>query len=485
MSNRGLKISFIYNAIFNVVNLLFPFISFQYVLHVLGPAGIGKAQFALSFAQYFIIIAAVGIPVYGIREIARCRADKDALSRLFSELFIINGVTSVLLSFGYLLTIYSFDYFNGERPMYIAGIAMVFLSFLSIEWAYTGLSNFKTLAVRTLITRSFTLIAILIFVRSINSYYNFFLINVCAVIAGNAINVVLIRRYLRLTVNNLNLERHLKPLLLVFGLAIGSSMYTVLDTVLLGFLTSAKFIGLYTCAVKFSKMFTPLIAIIGTVLMPEISKRITQNDLKAGEHLLKKSFEFIVFLSIPFCFGFYIWAPEFILAFSGKEYVDAIITLRILSILPFLLGMGYFFSAQILFPAGLFRDVFVSVMIGLGLFITLNLILVPRMLHNGAALANIVTEFVVTLLYIFFVWKRFTFKIRVKLIVTTSLSCLMFFPIAYAVRLLQLQAFQTLLIATLLGSVAYILSQWFIFKSAVVNHLMIFITRVANQALKN
>ncbi len=69
--------NYFYNLLLTLSNLLFPILSFPYISRVLGPEGLGKVQFVFSFAQYFAVIAGLGIPIYGMREIARYKDDKD------------------------------------------------------------------------------------------------------------------------------------------------------------------------------------------------------------------------------------------------------------------------------------------------------------------------------------------------------------------------------------------------------------------------
>ena len=92
----SLKVNFILNAILTISGFLFPLISFPYVSRVLQPIGTGKVQTATSFVAYFSMIAGLGIPTYGVRVCAKARDDKDKLSRVVQELFIINAVMSVV-----------------------------------------------------------------------------------------------------------------------------------------------------------------------------------------------------------------------------------------------------------------------------------------------------------------------------------------------------------------------------------------------------
>src|ERR1700743_1819576 len=111
--------NYFYNLLLTLVNLLFPILSFPYASRVLGPGGIGKVQFIFSFTQYFALVAAIGIPIYGMKEIGRHRDDIHPRSKVFTELLTIFLLSSIALTAVYFAVIYTFPYFTVNRDMYI------------------------------------------------------------------------------------------------------------------------------------------------------------------------------------------------------------------------------------------------------------------------------------------------------------------------------------------------------------------------------
>src|ERR1035437_7348340 len=115
----SLKKNFVHNILFILSNILFPIISFSYTARVLGPEGIGKVQFVITFAQYFVMVAALGIPVYGVREVAKARGDQNRLNKLFSELLFINIITSLILLLLYVVIISVIGWFHQDISFYV------------------------------------------------------------------------------------------------------------------------------------------------------------------------------------------------------------------------------------------------------------------------------------------------------------------------------------------------------------------------------
>ena len=69
--------NYFYNILGLLTGVLFPFVTFPYVSRVLMPEYLGKISFVQSLTNYFITLALLGIPAYGIRELSRAKISKD------------------------------------------------------------------------------------------------------------------------------------------------------------------------------------------------------------------------------------------------------------------------------------------------------------------------------------------------------------------------------------------------------------------------
>jgi O-antigen/teichoic acid export membrane protein len=102
---RSIKLNFLLINARTVLNLIIPLIVFPYVSHILGPEGLGKVEFANSIVSYFVLFTALGIPTYGIREIARYRDNPVERSKIVIELTIILLGNIVIGYIGYFLLV--------------------------------------------------------------------------------------------------------------------------------------------------------------------------------------------------------------------------------------------------------------------------------------------------------------------------------------------------------------------------------------------
>ena len=457
--------NYFYNLLLSLANLLFPILSFPYVSRILGPEGIGKVQFVFSFAQYFSLIASVGIPIYGMKEIARHKNDKEGCSKVFSELIAIYLMTSVCLSLLYLTAIYSFSYFSANRDMYLGAGLMVLLGFSYIEWLYTGMEEFKSIALRSVAFKLIGLILLYLFIKQRSDFRIYLYIMMFSFLGNNILSLFLIRGKIKPVFSGLELRKHMMPLLFILGTTLAASMYTDLDTVLLGFLSDNRTVGLYTAAVKLSKITLPFVTSMGIILMPKIAKYFAEKNMDGVQETLSLTFRFLVFFAVPIVFGLAILAPEFIALFSGKEFLPATISMQLLSLLPLIIGLGHLFLFLVLVPSGRNKEMFFCVIGGLVSSLILNILLIPHFQEAGSSVANVCSEIIVTVLYFYFIKRDFSFVFEWSLLVKAIGSALIFVPVIWLARELSLPLVYTLIFSIASCGIIYIGIQWLLFRN--------------------
>ena len=138
------------NFILTATQFIFPLITFPYVSRVLQAAGNGKVTFAASVANYFMMVASLGIPTYGVRACARVRDDKEKLTKTVQELFIINSVMTFTLHYILYHLFFTFQDFRGKRHFfYINGINIV-LNMFGMNWVFQALEQYDYITFRSI-----------------------------------------------------------------------------------------------------------------------------------------------------------------------------------------------------------------------------------------------------------------------------------------------------------------------------------------------
>ena len=88
-------------------------------------------------------------------------------------------------------------------------------------------------------------------------------------------------------------------------MTLATSIYTMLDTTMLGFLSTNTEVGYYSAATKISHMVLSLITAVTAVLLPRMSLYINNNDMDSFKTLTNKPVSIVTLLSIPITAGLF------------------------------------------------------------------------------------------------------------------------------------------------------------------------------------
>ena len=94
--SKSIKKNYLLNLVNSATQILFPLISFPYVSRIMLADGIGQVNFYSSIVQYVILACGLGIPLYGVREVARVRSDRAALQQTTVELLSLHSLMTLL-----------------------------------------------------------------------------------------------------------------------------------------------------------------------------------------------------------------------------------------------------------------------------------------------------------------------------------------------------------------------------------------------------
>ena len=87
IKEKSLKKNAFFNVLKTLMGIIFPLITFPYISRKLTVEGIGIYNFSNSIVSYFLMIAALGINSYAIREGAKYRNDRNKIERFSDEVF--------------------------------------------------------------------------------------------------------------------------------------------------------------------------------------------------------------------------------------------------------------------------------------------------------------------------------------------------------------------------------------------------------------
>ncbi len=391
----SLKGNIILNFINTLAGILFPIITFPYAARVLLPDGIGTINFLQSIVSYIVLLTSLGIPMYAVREIARHRDDikernKATVEIILLSLFLCLAGYICVLVIGELV-----PQINSDLSIfYVLSLTILFTA-LGVNWFYQAVEDFKFITIRGLIFRVLAAAALFILVKDSGDLLMYSFVIVGSTVGNNIINFVHLRKYIHIGEiqwSRLEIWRHLKPALHIFVFNVITSIYLNLNTVMLGFMNGEASVGFYTTGYKLSQIILTVVGSMGAVLLPRCSNLVESGRSDEFREVTRKSYLIVCALSFPIIAGLIMISGQAVEIFFGADYSASVKVLAWTSPIILFISVSNVTGIQVLYPQGKENIVIWSVFIGAVINVLLNIFLLPRYAHVGAAMSTFVTE---------------------------------------------------------------------------------------------
>ena len=134
----------IYRFILETLRVLIPIITVPYIYRLFNPEIMGNIEFSQSISGYALIFSGFGVYTYGLREISRVRDDKNKKDKLFTELFIISTMSSIIVTVLYFIYILlKFSNAGILTNMLLINSIQIISTIFYIEWINEAFENYK------------------------------------------------------------------------------------------------------------------------------------------------------------------------------------------------------------------------------------------------------------------------------------------------------------------------------------------------------
>ena len=89
-----------------------------------------------------------------------------------------------------------------------------------------------------------------------------------------------------------------------------TTIYTNLDTVMLGFMKTNVDVGYYNAAVKIKNVLLGVVTSLGTVLLPRASYYVEHQETEKFLEITRKAIRFVFIIAVPLMLYFILFAKE-------------------------------------------------------------------------------------------------------------------------------------------------------------------------------
>ena len=383
--------NFIYNLAYQILSIITPLATAPYIARVLGSEGVGIYSYTSTIALTFSLFATLGVGTYGQREIAMHQADEQARSKTFWEIFLLRSVISLLVSVIYF--IFSFTYKSHTAYLLMSSFIVVSMLF-DISWLYMGMENFKIIVTNNIMVKLITVASVFLFVHKPQDVGIYILINSVSSVVTTSYFMLFLPKYIkRVPLRELNILQHLPGVIKYFIPIIAVQIYSQIDKLMLGAMgANAAENGYYEQARRLTNLVIVMTTALNTVLLPRLSNLFGKDDKKAMVSTYQETFHFTLLLLLPIAVGLFMISDEFVLWFLGADFVKTATLLKWSCLLIIFMTVGNFIGMQYLTPTGQQGKMTVVYLTAAGANVVLNLIMIPRMLSEGAIIASVVAE---------------------------------------------------------------------------------------------
>lgn len=402
-TQKSLKKNALLNSFKTFVTLFFPLITFPYSTRILGPMNIGKVNFSQSIASYFTMIAALGVWSYAVREAAKVRDDKKKLNQFAAEILTIT-MTSTAISYILLfIAIFTVPKFADYRTLIIISSTLIFFNTLGIDWLYAAMEDYLYITVRSIAFQIISLTLLFVLVKKESDYLFYAAINVISNSGANILNFIHSRKYVSFKgVEKLQIKKHLKPIFTLFAFSIASSVFTTLDTSMIGFLSNDIQVGYYSAGVKIVKMLRNLFPAFYSVLFARLAYYYQNKNEEGIQDISRNTMNFNMCFGIPISTGLALLIDTLTTIFCGQKYMDAIDISRTMCPFIILSACSGFLGGGILIAYSKEKIELLAIILASAIDFVLNLIFIPKHGALGAAFSTLITEAFILFFYIIY-----------------------------------------------------------------------------------
>jgi len=407
----------------SVVFSALAFVLSIFVGRVLGDVALGQYTFAFAFPQILTVFLDLGYATLLIREVSK---DKTLAEKYLNNILIFRLFLFPLIFFILFIGINIMGYpENIKNIVYLFGIFTFFRTLTNVFYcifrAFEKMEYNAYIVIFSTILRSSLGLIIL--------FLGYGLIELGLIFAFSAfaefiISLILCRKKfvkIKFQVPFSFIKKTYRTALPLGMLTIFGIIYVRIDTVMLSLMKGDAVVGWYNAAYNLVLGFQFIPHLFMHALLPTMSF-YSVSSRESLQKTYEKSFKYLFILGLPISVGIFMLADKFMLFFYGKDFINSIVALQILTlniVLIFLCSCTGF----LLISINKQNQMAIAAASLALLNVIMNSFLIPSYSYLGAGIATIATELFLLIIYLYLLKQNsFTCNIK-KIFIPASVAC--------------------------------------------------------------
>lgn len=447
--------NYLYNVVYQVLLLIVPLITVPYISRVLGPDLVGINSYTNSWMTFFMLIGQMGISLYGNREIAYHRENKEQRSKIFWGIEALQLLTILFALALYITAVMLFS--TTFKRYFLLQTFWIIAAGVDVSWYFMGMENFQRTVTRNLVVKIISVIMILALIKNHNDLGKYIVILGGSNLVGN----LTLWPYLKKEIVWVPLIEwkpfsHFYPSLLLFIPTITTQIYLVVNRLMLGRMSTQNQLGQFENTDKIIKIILAVVTASGQVMLPHIANKFSNGNVKGVRDSLYNSFDFITALAVPMMFGVMAVAEPLAPWFLGQAFAPAGELMMVEAPIILFIAWSNVTGIQYLMPVNRTNEYTISVSIGAVVNIVANMFLIALFAAKGAALATDVSEFAVTAVQLYYIRNTISRRKLFSSVWKYLLCGLVMFLIVFRLSHMIKMSVPNLVVEVITGALAYV-----------------------------
>jgi len=381
-------------AFVQAANLLLPLITIPYVIRTVGFENFGLVAFATSIVNYFSVLINYGFNLSATKIVSQNRNDDHYLNKVFCTVTYSKLLLSLISILIFLVLSILILSIKNNFILYLYLLLSVIFTNLSPDWFFQGIQQLKFLTYLNLSLKIISTILTFFLIKLNSDYYYLAVIPFINSLLLFTISHLYIQnkykfRYLKVDVTTIFKELYQSRF--VFLSQVKITFFNNFNTVVLGFLTDNKIVGIFSSADKIIKVFSSIQVPIVTALFPHIAIKIKESRETVFYELKKIAIYGSVLYGLILIILF-IMAPWISQIMFGAEVDQIALLIRIMCFIPLFIFVNNLFGTQYLLNTGLEKKFLINLVLAAVLNVVIIFPLTYYFEGNGTAFSIFITE---------------------------------------------------------------------------------------------
>jgi PST family polysaccharide transporter len=385
-------------------NFILPLIIFPYLVRTLGSEKYGLLMVAQSVALFLTIIVDFGFNISATREVANLKNDKEKLSQFYWNVFSIK-LALIIITFLLLLgLIICVDKFSVDPSVYLFSFGLVLGQAIFPTWFFQGIEKMQVITIVNVAAKLFFTISLFFVVLSPADYEYVPIFNGLGFVISGLFGFVFSLQYVKFVFPKLSqVKEIIENSSSLFFSNFAVSLYTSINTLILGFFAGDSIAGVYASMEKLILAIKSMYGPFYQAIFPNLSTK-PYDEIRSYIDKMRIPIGFLgLIISIIIFFG----AKQILmLAFDDALIVGYSPVFQILGFISILSSLNMLY-VTLYFPSVKKYKIRMKILISGGfLNLIIALSLVKWYTIYGVAISAVTTELFILILAVYFYYKK-------------------------------------------------------------------------------